>query len=224
MTGARRSTALGLLWAFAGIGGAAAQVAGSTPTGAARTETEQVVTGWSARQSILGRAVYNAAGDKVGKALDLIVGTDLRVSFVVVAVGNRVGAAQHTVAVPAAQLRMQSGRIVLPDATRQSLAAQPAFVYAPITRTQSAIVERAPHDMDQARQALDVLERQAARSSGQDRERADREIALLRNTRQAVQDKLSRMDAASATQWQAAQAEVAQASAQLRGAMRRPGI
>ncbi|SFQ60578.1 Sporulation protein YlmC, PRC-barrel domain family [Variovorax sp. OK605] len=209
---------------FAVIDGAHAQVAGSIPTAAERTEPNQVVTGWSARQSLLGREVYNAEGERLGKALDLIVGTDMRVSFVVIALGLRLGTAQDTVAVPAGQLRVQGSRLVLADSTRRSLAAQPVFLYAPITRTQSLVVERAQREVDRSRLALATLERQAEQASGEDKVRAEQRIAQLRSSQRAVQDRVAELDAAGAAQWQAVEAQVGQASARLREAMRNSAL
>ncbi|QOF76129.1 PRC-barrel domain-containing protein [Variovorax sp. 38R] len=200
---------------------AGAQVAGATRWAGEVTETDQLIAGWSARQSILGRSVYNASGDRLGKVLDLIVGTDKRVTFLIVDTGRGVpGAAQHLVAVPASQLQVRGARVVLPDAARQTLAIQPAFVHAPITRTQSAIVEQAQQDVDKSRQTIAVLERRLAQGSAQERAPTERKLLALRQGQKAVQEKLDDMDAAGAAQWQSAEAEIGQASARLRSAIR----
>lgn len=221
MTKTRHQLVLGIALALAGVGGAGAQVAGSTSLGATTTETQQVVTGWSARQSILGRSVYDASGDRIGKALDLIVGTDKRVSHLIVGTGAAVGAAEHLVAVPAAGVRVQGGRIVLPEASRQTLASQPAFLYAPITRTQSSVVDRAQKDVDKAQKVIAQLERKSAQGGTGARERADGQIFELQQNQQAVEDRIADMDVAEAAQWKAREAEVAQASQRLRSALRR---
>ncbi|MDQ0036874.1 sporulation protein YlmC with PRC-barrel domain [Variovorax boronicumulans] len=211
---------LGVALAFAGAGPADAQVAGATRLGTTVTETEQAVMGWSAKQSILGRPLYNASGERLGKVLDLIVGNDKRVSFVVVDTGRTLRTAEHLVAVPSAQLQVRGARLVLPDAAHQTLAMQPAFVHAPITRTQSSVVERAQQEVDRARQAVAQLERRSAQSSGEAKVRIDRQILVLQQSQQAVEDKVTEMDRAGAAQWQAVEAEVGQASARLRSAIR----
>lgn len=223
-TKTRHHLLLGIALALAGVGMARAQVAGATSLGATTTETQQVVSGWSARQSILGRSVYDASGDRIGKALDLIVGTDKRVSHLIVGTGAAVGAAEHLVAVPAARVQVQGARIVLPEANRQTLASQPAFLYAPITRTQSSVVDRAQKDVDKARQAIARLERKSAQGGAEARERADGQVLELRQNQQAVEDRIADMDGADAAQWTAREAEVAQASQRLRSAIRRASM
>jgi hypothetical protein len=119
---------------------------------------------------------------------------------------------------------MRGARIVLPEATRQTLASQPAFLHAPITRTQSSIADRAQQEVDKARQAIVQLERKSAQSSGEAKARADRQILELRQNQKATEDKLAEMDIAGAAQWQAVEAELGQASARLRSALRKASI
>ncbi len=58
---------LSLVSALGAIGGAAAQVAGTTTIGVSKTEVVQLALGWSVRQSILGQHVYTEAGEKMDK-------------------------------------------------------------------------------------------------------------------------------------------------------------
>jgi hypothetical protein len=83
--------ALALVLALALSQGAHAQVAGTTVVGVSVTEATQVATGWSAKKSILGKAIYNDAGNKVGKVEDLIIAPDRHVSYLVVGVGGFIG-------------------------------------------------------------------------------------------------------------------------------------
>lgn len=215
----RRLATLGLACALAGA--AAAQVAGVTHAGATLTETGQLITGWCAKQSILGRAVYDASGERIGRALDLIVGIDRRVTFLIVEMGGSPPGSRHLVAVPASQLVVRGGRLLLPDADRQALALQPAFVHAPVTRTQSAIVEQALQDADRARRTIARLERQLAHGEGgETRAGLELQIAALRQAVQAVEEKVAEMDAADADRWQAVEAQVGQAAARLRSTIR----
>lgn len=197
-----------------------AQVAGTRRLGATTTVTEQVIAGWSVKQSILGRMVYDASGDKLGRARDLIVDTDQRVSFLIVDMGGAAPANPHLVAVAASPLQVRGARLVLPGVTRQALASQPAFVYAPITRTQSSVVERAQRDIDRARLAIARLEG-GAESPGEAAGAERRSLAAaLREQLQAVDNSIAAMDTVDVAQWQAAEAEVARASAKLRAVMR----
>jgi hypothetical protein len=59
--------ALGIAGVLASVGASTAQVAGaSTTIGVSITETQRVARGWSVKKGILGKAVYNDAGAKVG--------------------------------------------------------------------------------------------------------------------------------------------------------------
>jgi len=217
----RHLTVVGLVFALAGADITAAQVAGATNAGATLIETGQLIPGWSARQSILGRTVYDASGERIGKALDLIVGTDRRVTFLIVEMGSFPSGSRHLVAVPASQLLVRGGRLRLPDADRQALALQPAFVHAPVTRTQSAIVEQALQDADRASRTIARLESQLAHGAGDEgRAGLEQQILALRQALQAVEEKVAEMDAADSDGWQVMEAQVGQAAARLRSAMR----
>ena len=109
---------------------ARAQVAGSTTIGVAISEMNVVATGWSARKQILGRAVYNENGERIGRVDDLIVAPDKSVSFAIVGAGGFVGVGRHDVAIPVSQFHERDGRFVLDGATRQAIKALPPFEYA----------------------------------------------------------------------------------------------
>ena len=61
-----------------------AQVAGSTTVGITVTEATQVAMGWSVKKGILGKTIYNEAGDRIGKVIDLIIPPDSNLSYVIV--------------------------------------------------------------------------------------------------------------------------------------------
>ena len=93
-------------------------------------ELRELATGWSAKKQILGKGVYNDAGDKVGDINDLIVTPDKALSYAIVGVGGFLGVAEHEIAVPVGQLKQQQGKIVLSGATKDALKAAPKFEYA----------------------------------------------------------------------------------------------
>jgi sporulation protein YlmC with PRC-barrel domain len=113
----------------AGAADAVAQTAGSMVS-VSTTELREVAMGWSAKKQILGKSVYNDAGDKVGDINDLIVTPDKAVSYAIVGVGGFLGVSEHEIAVPVGQLKQQEGKIVLPGATKDALKAAPTFEYA----------------------------------------------------------------------------------------------
>ena len=107
-----------------------AQVAGSTTIGIAIAQAQEVAVGWSAKKQVLGRTVYNDAGDKVGKIDDLIVAADQSISFAIVGAGGFVGLRRHHVAIPVNQLSQRDGEFILPGATKAAIKRLPAFDYA----------------------------------------------------------------------------------------------
>jgi sporulation protein YlmC with PRC-barrel domain len=90
-------------------------VAGSTTVGITVTEATQVAMGWSVKKGILGKTIYNEAGDRIGKVIDLIISPDRNVSYVIVGAGGFIGFGRHDVAIPVKQIQdnkvMKAGAI-----------------------------------------------------------------------------------------------------------------
>jgi hypothetical protein len=107
-----------------------AQIAGTTTVGIETTQLQIVTAGWSARKQILGKIVYNADGEQVGKIDDLIIAPGGAVSNVIIGAGGFVGLKRHHVAIPAGQLGERDGGYVLLGATKAAIKALPAFEYA----------------------------------------------------------------------------------------------
>ena len=108
----------------------AAQTAGSTVVSVSTTELKEVMKGWSAKKQILGKDVFNDAGDKVGEIEDLIITPSKSLSYAIVGVGGFLGVGEHQVAVPVSRFKQQMGKIVLRGATKDALKAAPKFEYA----------------------------------------------------------------------------------------------
>jgi len=96
----------------------------------ATAEWGEVATGWSARRTILGSAVYNDKGEKVGKIDDIIVSPSKAVSYAIVGAGGFLGVARHDVAIPVNQFSLDAGKFVLAGATKDAIKAIPEFKYA----------------------------------------------------------------------------------------------
>src|SRR5262245_17378137 len=118
-----------VMWALVG-GTALGQVAGSTTLGVTVEEQKVLAVGWSAKKTILDKAVYNSSNEKIGEVEDLIITPEKAVSYAIVGTGGFLGVAQHNVAIPVGQLRLQGDKLMLPGATKESLKALPQFEYA----------------------------------------------------------------------------------------------
>jgi sporulation protein YlmC with PRC-barrel domain len=114
----------------AGAADSAAQTAGSTLISVSVSELREVAKGWSAKKQILGKDVYNDAGDKIGEVSDLIVAPNKSLSYAIVGVGGFLGIGEHDVAIPVGKFQQQAGKIVLKGATKDALKAAPKFEYA----------------------------------------------------------------------------------------------
>jgi len=115
-----------MAWAL-GAGTASAGVAGSTTLGVAVEEMKALALGWSAKRQILGKDVYNDGNEKVGTVEDLIIAPDEAVSYAIVGVGGFLGLDRHDVAIPAGQLKVEGGKLMLPGASKEQLEALPTF-------------------------------------------------------------------------------------------------
>jgi PRC-barrel domain len=104
--------------------------AGEIPLGVTVIEMRAVVTGWSAKRDLLGKTVQNDKKQNLGKIEDVIVAPSNSVSFAIIGVGGFLGIASRLVAIPMKQLKLESGALVLPGATKENLTAMPPFVYA----------------------------------------------------------------------------------------------
>ena len=128
----RGAAIIGLAFALSSFlpGDGRTQVAGSTTIGVTQEETKLVANGWSAKKSILGKAVYNDSNQKIGTLDDLIITPDRSVSYAIIGAGGFLGVGKHDVAIPMKNLKEEQGKLILPGATKEALKAVPAFQYA----------------------------------------------------------------------------------------------
>jgi sporulation protein YlmC with PRC-barrel domain len=209
--------ALGVAGSLAIVSAADAQVAGSTTTvGVTVTEASQLALGWSVKKGILGKTVYNDAGEKVGNVEDLIIDLERNVSYVIVGAGGFIGMGRHDVAVPITQIRDQAGKIVMPGATKDALKAMPAFDYANDTARRDQFVAKAEQDIAKAKGEIAVLEKKAASAAGDVKTKLDQQIAALRLDLKNAQDKLAAMNHAAANRWKEFESDVTAAVARLK--------
>jgi hypothetical protein len=111
-------------------GAALAQVAGSVRLGVTVEEQRAFAEGWSAKNQIIGKAVYNEAGDSIGTVEDLIMAPDRAVTHAIVGAGGFLGLGEHDVLIPVDQFKFENERLTLPGATKETLEELPVFEYA----------------------------------------------------------------------------------------------
>ena len=107
-----------------------APVAGTTTTPATTEELVTVANGWSVKNQIMGKDVFNDKNEKVGEVEDLIIAPDKAISYAIIETGGFVGIGKHNVAIRVNQFKMVDGKITLPGATKEAVKAMPAFKYA----------------------------------------------------------------------------------------------
>lgn len=82
---------------------------------------QQHLAGWSVKENIIGKDVYNEMDEKVGDVRDLILNNEGRATHYVVGVGGFLGLAEHDVAIPFDQLQSGPDRFMLRGYTKDQL-------------------------------------------------------------------------------------------------------
>jgi len=194
-----------------------AQVAGSTTTvGVAAGEVTEVAKGWSARKGIIGKTVYNDAGEKIGKVDDIIITPEKYVSYLIIGAGGFLGMGKHDVAIPIAQIREQGSRILLPGGTKAALKAMPAFVYATDTTRRDQFVARAEQDIARTKEKIAEVEKKAGAAAGEAKVKMDREMVTVRQDMKAAEEKLAELKRAGEKKWREFESDVSKAIARVR--------
>ena len=105
-------------------------VAGSTLVNVTVTELREVATGWSVKNDVLGKLVYNEKNESIGRVDDVIVAPNRAVSYAIINAHRYLRVIKHDVAVPVNALKLRNSKFVLPHATQDGLMAMPVFQYA----------------------------------------------------------------------------------------------
>ena len=220
MTNQRASQALTALALAALLGGAAparAQVAGGTTIiDTSIVASTQLAMGWSVKKTLMGKTVYNDAGQKVGKVEDLIVAPDRNVSYVIVGAGGFIGLGRHDVAVPVGQITDKAGKLVLAGATKDSVKAMPGFTYASDTSRRDAFVAEADKDIAKGKVRVAELEKKAGAATASAKATLDQQISTLQGDVKSAEARLGEMKQATAVRWKEFEAGVSAATARLR--------
>ena len=94
-----------------------------------KVDPASLATGYRASK-VIGSNVYNDANEEVGTVDDLIVTPAAKVPYAVLSVGGFLGMGTRLVVVPIDSLDVKDKRMVLHNATKESLKLLPAFAYA----------------------------------------------------------------------------------------------
>lgn len=202
------------------IGPVAAQLAGgSTTGGVAAVESGQVAMGWSVKKSLMGKTVYNDAGQKIGKVDDLIISPDKSLSYLIIGAGGFIGLGRHDVAIPVTKIEERGGKLVMAGATKDSLKAMPAFQYASDTAGRDRFVAAAEKDIAAGKAQLAELEKKSSAAAADAKARIDQQIAALKADLKAAEAKLAEMKKAAAARWKEFETSVSEALGRLRKSM-----
>lgn len=194
-----------------------AQVAGATTVSEATvTESTKLAMGWSVKKALMGKTVYNEAGQKVGKVEDLIISPDRSVSYVIVGAGGFVGIGRHDVAIPVTQVRDLGGRLVMAGATPDTIKGLPAFTYASDSTRRDQFLEAAGKDIAKGRAALASLEKTAAKAGAEAKAKLDVQITALQLDVKSAEARVAEMKQASTAKWRQHEADLNAATARLR--------
>ena len=206
-----------LMGAFVSVGLAQAQVAGgSTTVDTTVIASTQIAAGWSVKKSLLGKTIYNEAGQSVGKVEDLIVSPDRNVTYVIVGAGGFVGIDRHDVAVPVSQIRDTSGKLVMAGATKETIKSMPEFSYADDTSRRDQFVAAADKDIARGKARVAELEKDSGTAASDAKARIGVQVNAIQADVKSAESKLGEMKQATAVRWKEFEAGVSAATAHLR--------
>ena len=199
---------------------AQAQVAGATTsTNLSISESTQIAMGWSVKKTLMGKSIYNESGQKIGTVEDLIISPDRNVSYVIVGAGGFVGLGRHDVAIPVAHIQDQSGKLLIPGATKDMIKALPDFDYAYDTTQRDKFVATAEQNIAKGKTKVADLEKKTDVLTTETKLKADRQLTVLRSDVKVAEDKLAEMKQATANRWKEFEAGVSAAIGRLRKAV-----
>jgi sporulation protein YlmC with PRC-barrel domain len=198
---------------------ALAQIAGaSTTVGVSVVESTEVAAGWSVKKTLLGKAIYNDAGQKVGKVEDLIISPEKNVSYLIVGAGGFIGIGRHDVAVPVAQVKDEGGRLVMAGATKDALKALPAFDYANDSAQRDRFVAKADQDIAKGKARLADIETATKTAAADAKVKLDKQGVALKADIASAETKLGELKSATVKRWHEFEGGVNAATARVRKA------
>lgn len=85
----------------------------------------EAITGWSAKDDIIGKSVFNENDEKVGDIKDVVIASDGRTMYLLIGAGGFLGMGEKNVAVPFDRFQRNDDRVLLSGYSKEQLKALP---------------------------------------------------------------------------------------------------
>lgn len=82
---------------------------------------KDMLSGWSVKNNLMGKNVYNEQDEKVGDIRDVVLDPQGKATHYVIGVGGFLGMGEHDVAIPFAQLHPSNDRFMLQGYSKDQL-------------------------------------------------------------------------------------------------------
>lgn len=82
---------------------------------------KEMLSGWSVKNNLMGKNVYNEQDEKVGDIRDVVLDPQGKATHYVIGVGGFLGVGEHDVAIPFAQLHPSNDRFMLQGYSKDQL-------------------------------------------------------------------------------------------------------
>lgn len=195
---------------------AQAEVVGGVVVGVTVDEAIALANGWSAKNSILGKPVFNENGDKIGIVDDLIIAPNKSLSYAIIGAGGFLGIGKYDVAIPVTKINEVNGKMELKGATKASIKQMPEFVYATNTANREAFIANAEQDIQKGKEKLAELNKKASSEKSDLKIKVNAEIVELQQQIKNAETKLTELKNATEKKWREYKAGVTAAIASVR--------
>ena len=195
---------------------AQAEVVGGVIVGVTVDEAITLANGWSAKNSILGKPVYNEKGDKIGIVDDLIIAPNKSLSYAIIGAGGFLGMGKYDVAIPVTKINEVNGKMELKGATKKSIKQMPEFLYATNAANREAFVANAQQDIQKGKDKLAELNKKASSEKSDLKIKINAEIVELQQQIKNAETKLTELKNATEKKWREYKAGVTAAIASVR--------
>lgn len=85
----------------------------------------EAITGWSAKDDIIGKSVFNENDEKIGDVNDVVIASDGQSMYVLIGAGGFLGMGEKNVAVPFDRVSRTDDRMLLSGYSKEQLKALP---------------------------------------------------------------------------------------------------